>query len=189
LSIYSSAEQIHQGKLNMTPKKGMSVVKRLFINLDMCSSGECEKCEIECSYFFHPLNNGIISVAELATYALICRRCEEPHCVNSCPVAALEQQKDKDKLLLRHNMRCISCKSCSHACPYGTIYPENVPLLIHNCDFCLDRREEKNEPRCITTCPNGALSLKGDDAERDENTFLVGDNLIVHSTHWELKKA
>lgn len=187
----NSAEQIHQGKLNMEPKK--SKEKRLFIDLDVCGSGECDKCVVQCSYFFHqqqpPGNNGIISVAELATYALVCRRCEEPHCVNACPVEALEQQKDKNKLLIRHNMRCISCKSCSHACPYGTIYPENVPFLIHSCDFCLNRRTQKDEPLCIKTCPYGALSLKEGDVELDENTFLVGDNLIVHSTHWQWEKA
>lgn len=183
----TSAEQIHQGKVNIKPKKGKD--KRLFIDLDICFSGECKECLIKCSYFYHPQNNGIISVAELATYCLVCRRCEEPHCVNACPVEALEQQEDKDKLLLRHNMRCISCKSCSHACPYGSIYPELVPLLIHNCDFCLDRRDMTEEPLCIKTCPYGALSLKEADFELDENTFLVGDNLIVHSTHWNREKA
>ena len=165
---------------------------RLYIDLDICTAGECKKCEIKCSYFYHTQgsgNNGILSVAELATYALVCRKCEEPHCVNACPKEALEQDKEKDKLLARHNMRCVSCKSCSHACPYGTIYPELVPLLVSNCDFCLDRRKEKDEPLCIKSCPYGALSLKKGDVKLDENTFLVGDNLTVHSTHWDREKA
>jgi len=178
----TSADQLHHHNLNMEPKKGKD--KRLFIDLDICASDKCEKCVIQCSYLYHrqTTNNGILSVAELASYALVCRKCEDPHCVASCPVDALEQQKDKDKLLVRHNMRCISCKSCSHACPYGTIYPENVPLLIHNCDFCLD-------PLCIKTCPYGALKLIAADKELSENEFLVGDNIIVHSTHWEWEKA
>lgn len=186
----NSAEQIHDRQFNMDPQKGTD--KRLYVDLDVCSSGQCEKCVIRCSYYYHqqpPVNNGIISVAELATYALVCRRCEEPHCISSCPVDALEQQKDKGKLLMRHNMRCIACRSCSHACPYGTIYPENVPLLNHICDFCLDRRDKKDEPLCITSCPHGALSLKAADAELGPNTFLAGDNLIIHSTHWQWEKA
>jgi Fe-S-cluster-containing dehydrogenase component len=164
----------------------------LFIDLDICSTGQCEKCTIQCSYYFHtqpPVNNGIISVAELAAYALVCRRCEEPHCVNACPYEALEQQKDKNKLLVRHNMRCVTCRSCSHACPYGTIYPELVPQLIHNCDYCLDRRDQIGEPLCIRTCPHGALALKSDGEELGKDTFLVGDHLMVHSTHWEWEKA
>jgi len=183
----TSAEQIHDGKLNIDPKKDKD--KRLFIDLDICASGPCKECVIQCSYYYHPENNGIFSVAELATYALVCRRCEEAHCVNACPEEALEQEKDRDKLLVRHNMRCISCRSCSHACPYGSIYPELVPQLIHNCDFCLDRRDVSDEPLCIASCSYKALSLKEADIELDENTFLVGDNLIVHSTHWQWEKA
>ncbi len=183
----NSAEELYLGKINIEAKKGSDF--RLFIDLDLCSSGECKDCEILCSYFYHPQNNGINSIAELATYALVCRKCEEPHCVSACPVDALEQQENKDKFLMRHNMRCVGCKSCSHACPYGTIYPENVPYIVHVCDFCLDRRDIKDEPLCIKTCSYGALSLKKADEELEENTFLVGDNLIVHSTHWEKEKA
>ncbi len=190
-NISNSAAQLHNREFNPAPRQGGD--QRLFIDLDVCSSGVCQRCVIKCSYLYHQQegmpNNGIISVAELATYALVCRRCEEPHCVNACPVEALEQQKDKDKLLVRHNMRCVSCRSCSHACPYGTIYPENVPYLVHVCDFCFDRRQQKNEPLCVTTCPYGALSLKPADTELGENTFLAGDNLIVHSTHWRREKA
>lgn len=183
-----SAQQLHFGKLNMDPKPGSD--QRLYIDLDVCAQGECDKCRIQCSYYYHQQligNNGIISVAELVTYYLVCRRCEEPHCVNACPKEALEQQDDKDKLLVRHNMRCVSCQSCSHACPYGTIYPETVPFLAHNCDFCLDRRN--SQLLCIESCSYGALKLVSADMELDENTFLVGDNLIVHSTHWDREKA
>ena len=183
----TSAEQLHQGKLNLNASAGSDL--RLYIDLDVCAFGECESCDIQCSYFYHPANNGIVSVAELATYALVCRRCEEPHCVAACPVQALEQLKEKENLLIRHNMRCISCRSCSHACPYGTIYPENVPYLVHICDFCLDRRNAESEPLCIKTCQHDALSLKKADEELPENTFLVGDNLIIHSTKWMREKA
>jgi len=188
-NINTSAEQLHHGKMNTEPKKGND--KRLYIDLDICASGECKECVTKCSYLYHRSagNNGIVSISELATYALVCRRCEEAHCVNSCPVEALEQQKEKDKLLIRHNMRCVSCQSCSHACPYGTIYPETVPYLVYNCDFCMDRRNEKDEPLCITTCPYGALSIKSGEIELDENTFLVGNNMIVRSTHWDWEKT
>jgi Fe-S-cluster-containing dehydrogenase component len=188
----TSAEQLHDGRFNL---KGESSTKeqeqsvRLYVDLDICSQGECKECVIQCSYFYHPGNNGILSVAELATYYLVCRKCEEPHCVNSCPQDALEQQKDKDNQLIRHNMLCVSCKTCSHACPYGTIYPENVPYIVHNCDFCLDRRDLKDEPLCIKSCPYGALALKADTEELPEKTYLAGDNLIIHSTHWEREKA
>jgi Fe-S-cluster-containing dehydrogenase component len=86
-------------------------------------------------------------------------------------------------------MRCVSCRSCSHACPYGTIYPEHVPQIVHNCDFCLDRRQAPGQPLCVHSCPHGALRLAAGDASLNENTFLVGENLVVHSTHWVRDKA
>ena len=183
----TSAEQIHHGRLSTKTEAGSDY--RLFIDLDICAMNECKICDLKCSYFYHPRNNGIRSIEELATYALVCRKCEEPHCVAACPKEALEQQKEKDNILMRHNMRCVSCKSCSHACPYGTIYPEVVPLIIHICDYCLDRRNQNAEPLCIESCSFNALSLKPADQELTENTFLVGGNLIVHSTHWTREKA
>jgi len=185
--IDTSAEGAHRGKVNLAPQKGPD--SRLFVDLDICGTGVCDKCEALCSYFYHPQNYGIISVAELANYVLVCRRCEEPHCVNACPYEALEQQRDLGKLLMRNNLRCVSCKSCSHACPYGTIYPENLPQLTHICDYCLDRRDQKGEPLCIKGCPHGALQLRKADEALDENTYLVGDHLIIHSTHWKWEKA
>lgn len=182
----TSAEQLHHGAMNPDPISGSDA--RLFIDLDVCST-QCLGCTIQCSYYDLVNNNGIHSIAELATYALVCRRCEEPHCVNACPVNALEQQPDKGGMLIRHNMLCISCQSCSLACPYGTIYPEHVPLLAHNCDFCLDRHTEQDEPLCAKTCPYGALDVISGDQELDRHTFLVGDHLIVRSIHWERGKV
>ncbi len=182
----TSAEQL-AGAFSVESPSGSD--ERLFIDLDVCSEHRCPECAVECSYDAHPGNNGVYSVAELATYALVCRRCEEPHCVMACPVGALEQQADKGRMLVRHNLLCIGCLSCSLACPYGTIYPELVPVRVHNCDFCLDRRSEDGQPLCVATCPHGALRLVRADLELDENTFRVGDRLIVHSTHWEQEKA
>ncbi len=185
-----ATEELYQGQLNAAPRPGPD--QRLFIDLDVCRREACGACEVGCSYYAHvqaPGNNGIRCVSELAAYALVCRRCSEPHCVKACPHDALEQQKEKGQILVRHPLRCVSCKSCSHACPYGTIYPDQLPHLLHNCDFCLDRRDQKDEPLCVKTCSRGALALKGGDLTLDENTFLVGDHLIVHSSHWRKEKA
>jgi len=182
----TSVDELH-GDLNQAPEQMKDI--RLYIDLDKCTADECEKCVIDCSYVFHPRgsNTGTLSVIELATYALVCRRCDEPHCVKACPKEALEQLESSDRMLIRHTMRCVSCRSCSHACPYGTIYPEMVPALANICDYCLDRRD--TEPSCIGSCPYGALTMVRGDMELGEDTFLVGDNLIVHSTHWNREKA
>ena len=182
----TGVEDARPEMLDQTPTSGGD--ERLFIDLDVCST-KCPECTVQCSYFDLFDNNGIRSVAELVTLALVCRRCADPHCVKACPVGALEQDKDEGAMLVRHNMLCISCDSCSHACPYGTIYPEHVPLLTHSCDYCLDRRSCEEEPLCTRTCPYGALRLKRDDGELQENEFLVGEHLMARSTHWRRGEA
>ena len=60
--------------------------------------------------FYHPDNDGVLSLREFATYAVICRQCELANCVEACPKEALEQQPDGT--LKRYNLRCIACRSC-----------------------------------------------------------------------------
>ena len=83
--------------------------------------------------------------------------------------------------------RSVWCEAGADAQPQ--LAHDGHLAVPHNCDFCLDRREKQGEPLCISSCPHGALSLKRDDEEFNENTYLVGDNLIVHSTHWQWEKA
>jgi len=180
----TSVDQLH-GDITLQPEQGSDI--RLFIDLDKCSLDECTECTVKCSYFFHPENTGINSIIELVTYALVCRQCEEPHCIKACPKDALEQLETNNRILTRYTVRCVSCRSCSHACPYGTIYPEMVPRMANICDYCLDRRDV--EPVCIGSCPYGALRMVKGDIELGEDTFLIGDNLIVHSTHWNRDNA
>lgn len=180
--MVTSAEQLHGGSVDTADPVAAQC---LYIDLDVCAAAGCANCSARCSYHFHPDNNGVRSIAELATYHLVCRRCETPHCVAACPVGALEQQPEEGKVLIRHAMRCVSCGSCSHACPYGTVYPEYVPLLAHTCDYCLDRREEDGEPLCVQTCPYGALHLASPERDDEDHTALVGKYLLVHVTHWK----
>ncbi len=175
----TSIDQLH-GNLDDGAPGG----KKLFIDLDICNSDQCDECVVECSYFYHPVNNGMISLIELSTYVLVCRKCEEPHCINACPKDALEKLEDTDGMLVRHTVRCVSCRSCSHACPYGTIYPELTPHLTNICDYCKDR----DEFTCIPTCPYGALKIVDDTYEGD-NVFKVGSRIVAHSIHWDKDKA
>jgi len=157
-------------------------MKKLFIDLEICN--KCEECKVDCSYFYHPQNNGITTLRELAAFATVCRQCEEAPCVKACPQDALEKQEDGT--LKRYNMRCIGCKSCVLACPFGTIYPEVIPHLVSQCDYCLNRLNGKI-PECVNTCPFEAVKYADIEEDVKENIFAVGKNLVVHSIPWEKK--
>lgn len=159
--------------------------KRLFIDLDICS--ECPECVAKCSYFYHPDNKGALTLLEIATYSIVCRQCEEGTCVKSCPTDALEKQQDG--ILKRYNLLCVSCKSCTHACPFGIIYPEIVPYIVAKCDWCIDR-VKTGDLECISSCPKGAVKFQAVKASPEENIYLVGDNLAVRSSvRWQREEA
>ena len=157
-------------------------LKKLFIDLEKLNE-HMENCKDRCSYFYHPNNSGITSVWEMVTYALVCRKCEDENCVRACPTEALEKQKDK--VLKRYNMRCISCKSCAHACHSGAIYPEFIPYLVSNCDYCIERLGAKEEPECVKGCNCGAIGYGDFKEDKERDFYAIGDNLIVHSVQWE----
>lgn len=86
-----------------------------------------------------------------------CMHCIDPACVSVCPVAALEKQPDGP--VVYHADRCIGCRYCMAACPFGipkSQWEEALPL-IQKCDFCADRLAEGLEPACSEVCPTGAL--------------------------------
>lgn len=153
--------------------------KRLVIDLDKCD--QCDRCGVTCSYFYRPHStaNGVLALRERATFALICRRCEEPSCVDACPFNALERQSDG--VLKRHNLRCVSCKLCVHACPFGTIYPDMVPFYTTPCNFCLG--PNISEPPCARSCGRGALEYLEVDPD-EPRLHIIDDYLAVRSTKW-----
>lgn len=155
--------------------------KRLFIDLTKCDG--CEECTVQCEYFYQPeaTEHGILALRELATFAVVCRRCEEPNCAAACRFEALERQKEG--MMKRYNMRCVSCKSCAHACPFGTIYPELVPFYTATCDYCLQGDED--EPACIVKCEKDALSFREVEESADEEIYVLSEHLAVHAPKWD----
>lgn len=156
-------------------------LRKLYIDLDRCLSCDDENCS--CSYIFHPKNSGIINLMEVATFAVICRKCEEGTCVRSCPEDALE--KREDGILTRYNMRCISCKSCSLACPFGTIIPEIIPYKVSQCDFCLGRVAQNEIPVCVATCRSDAIKYGDFKQDLTKGEYAVGGNMIVKAYAWD----
>jgi formate dehydrogenase iron-sulfur subunit len=86
-----------------------------------------------------------------------CMHCVDPACVSACPVGAL--QKLENGAVVYDCDRCIGCRYCMVACPYGIPKFEwDQPLpRIQKCTFCADRQSEGMEPACAAACPTGAL--------------------------------
>lgn len=93
-----------------------------------------------------------------------CMHCEHPACAAACLVGAL--QKTENGPVVYDDSKCIGCRYCMVACPFGIPnYEWDKPLpWIRKCTFCADRQGAGLKPACVTTCPTGALKF----GEREE---------------------
>lgn len=162
------------------------MTKRLVIDLERCTG--CPSCTARCAYFYRARDSdhGIDTLRERASFALLCRRCPEPSCVKACAYGALE--REPSGLLQRHQLRCVSCKLCAHACPFGIIDPDLLTFYQTPCDFCTDRLLPGTDPPCVGSCGRSALAYREvDPAElerADEPMHLVGEHLAVRADAW-----
>lgn len=83
-----------------------------------------------------------------------CMHCEEPACASVCPAGAIK--KAEDGVVYVDKDRCIGCKYCYQACPFGV--PHYNSQAMDKCDCCtLGGTRPGNAPRCAEACKFGAL--------------------------------
>lgn len=156
-------------------------MKKLYIDYDLFLR-PAEKDQPHCSYVLRPGNDGPACLREEISFLFACRRCEDYPCVNSCPNGALKRESG---LIKRSGFLCISCKTCSIACPFGIILPELLPYLAGRCDRCIGRLKSGEVPLCVSTCKNGAFRyVEEDDLKGCPDIYPMGDSIIVKVFNW-----
>jgi len=90
-----------------------------------------------------------------------CLHCETPDCVTVCPTGA-SYKRAEDGIVLVDEDKCIGCKLCSWACPYGAREYSEVRGVMQKCTLCVDRiyndsfEEIDRQPACVMACPTRA---------------------------------
>ncbi|MGC2857131.1 4Fe-4S dicluster domain-containing protein [Novispirillum sp. DQ9] len=90
-----------------------------------------------------------------------CLHCENAACVTVCPTGASYKRSSDGVVLVDHD-KCIGCKLCSWACPYGAREFDEDEGVMKKCTLCIDRIYNDNldevdrKPACVLTCPAGA---------------------------------
>ncbi len=114
-------------------------------------------------------------------FSVSCHHCENPPCVAVCPSRALD--KRPDGLVLLDADRCIGCRYCEMACPFGAPSFDSEAGVMTKCHLCHHRIDEGSSPACVTGCPTGALGFThgGDDLASEGEEFTREPALIPAS--------
>ncbi len=106
------------------------------------------------------------------SFLTLCNHCDNPPCVRVCPTQATWKREDGIVMMDWH--RCIGCRYCMAACPYGSRsfnwmdprphiaqlnadFPTRTKGVVEKCNFCEERLAQGQMPACVEVCPQKAL--------------------------------
>jgi Fe-S-cluster-containing dehydrogenase component len=134
--------------------------------MDTRSCIGCQSCTVACKInnelpldiLFNPVftdgPKGNFPHVQRTDIPVLCMHCEEPPCVHACPTGASIQSENG--IVFVEDKKCVGCKACVMACPYGARHPNEETGSVMKCDFCMDRVAEGERPWCVKTCHQGA---------------------------------
>jgi molybdopterin-containing oxidoreductase family iron-sulfur binding subunit len=103
---------------------------------------------------------------------VLCNHCDSPPCVRVCPTQATWKRDDGIVMMDWH--RCIGCRYCMAACPYGSRsfnwtdprpslatttpdFPTRSKGVVEKCTLCEERLAKGEAPACVVACPAKAM--------------------------------
>lgn len=106
-------------------------------------------------------------------FPVLCNHCDNPPCVRACPTQAT-WKREEDGIVMMDMHRCIGCRFCMAACPYGSRsfnwwdprphidelnekYPTRMMGVVEKCNFCAERLAVGLIPACVEACKEKAL--------------------------------
>jgi len=157
----------------------------LVIDLDTCVG--CHACAVNCKQWnsgghaapltdldpygadatgvwfnrVHSFEAGEGPRARTVNFPKSCLHCADAACVTVCPTGA-SYKRESDGIVLVDEAKCIGCKLCSWACPYGAREYDVSEGVMKKCTLCIDRiynenlSEQERVPACVSTCPASA---------------------------------
>ncbi len=108
-----------------------------------------------------------------ATLPVLCNHCDDPPCTRVCPTEST-WKRESDGLVMMDWHRCIGCRYCVAACPYGSRsfnwrdprphideinkgYPTRTRGVVEKCTFCDERLARGQMPACVEACKEKAM--------------------------------
>jgi Fe-S-cluster-containing dehydrogenase component len=162
----------------------------IVIDLNRCIG--CFSCELSCKTendialgeYWSKVN--IVGLAgefpNIEQYWLpaMCQQCASAPCVSVCPTTA--SYRDKNNVVLVDKSKCIGCKYCMMACPYGVRAWNELEKCVEKCTLCGQLTANGGLPACVKACC-GEARFYGDldNPESDASKALkAADPADVH---------
>jgi len=131
-------------------------MKQIIVHQEKCTA--CRECEVACSFahegrFVPALSRIRVNdfYEEQFYLPMTCVHCADAPCATVCPTVAITRLGDGQVAV--NEARCIGCKMCLLACPFGVMSFQPRKGAAQNCDLC------GGEPRCVDFCVPGALEF------------------------------
>ena len=137
----------------------------IVVNLDRCTG--CFGCEIACklenNVALGQRGSKVFTVGpvgeypNMTRYALptMCQQCKDAPCVHVCPTGASYRDSNTNVVLVDKE-KCIGCKYCMMACPYGVRSWNKTEKCVEKCTLCGQLTSAGKLPACVKSCAAGA---------------------------------
>ena len=134
-------------------------------------------------------------------FLVLCNHCKDAPCVRVCPTQSTFSRPDGIVLMDFH--RCIGCRFCMAACPYGSRsfnwldprtednkklvggkkinpdFPTRERGVVEKCNFCAERLAKNQKPACVEACTFGALTFGNlNDPNSEIRAVLAANNTM-----------
>ena len=127
-------------------------------------------------------------------FAVLCNHCENPPCVRACPTQATFK-RESDGIVLMDFHRCIGCRFCMAACPFGSRsfnfrdprpfikeinkkFPTRMKGVVEKCNFCAERLAVGQMPACVEAA-GGAIVFGDLKDPQSEVRQLLRENFTI----------
>ena len=128
-------------------------------------------------------------------FLILCNHCAKPACVRVCPTKATF--KRKDGIVMQDMHRCIGCRICMAACPFGARsfnfrdprsflnkekenpeFPTRTKGVVEKCTMCYERLAKGLQPACVEVS-NGAIVFGDLEDPNSEVRKIIGSKYTL----------